>query len=270
MEPDLLGYSKEVASIDLIKMYEPKENPYYVAFSGGKDSIVVADLVKRSGVRAEYFYHLTTVDPPELVSYIKKIHPYVKFTAPKKSMWRLIESKRMPPTRLVRYCCTALKEGGGIGLTTITGIRWAESFKRSLRKPFEVKRRKATSLIPNPSYLVNPIINWSDEDIWGYIKSNNLPYCSLYDEGYKRLGCIGCPMAGRKVQEREFQRWPKYREAYLRAFDAMLAKNRAEGYVSKLNWKNANDVMAWWLGQSDEQEPGQTCFSFDNAHGGLG
>lgn len=110
---------------------------YYLAFSGGKDSVVVKALMDMAGVNYQAFYRVTSVDPPELVRFIKEKHPDVKFNIPRDkdgnriTMWNLIPKHLMPPTRIVRYCCSDLKESGGDGRFTVTGVRWAESSNRS-------------------------------------------------------------------------------------------------------------------------------------------
>ena len=88
--------------------------------------------------------------------------------------------------------------------------------------------------------LLNPIIDWLDEDVWEFIKTENIPYCSLYDEGYKRLGCIGCPMAGVKERERDFERYPKYKENYIRAFDKMILNGSR-------SWQSGEEAFDWWM-----------------------
>ena len=90
--------------------------------------------------------------------------------------------------------------------------------------------------------VVNPIIDWTDEDVWEFIRENNIPYCELYDKGYKRLGCIGCPMSSR--QGKELETYPKYKRAYIRAFQRML-----EGYNEDrvTDWKTGEDVYNWWV-----------------------
>ena len=109
----LFGVTDKVANaIESLKMYEPPEG-YFVAFSGGKDSTVILDLVRRAGVKHETHYHLTTVDPPELVYHIREHYPDVIVDRPETTMWDLIIQNGMPPTRLARYCCEVLKEGGG-------------------------------------------------------------------------------------------------------------------------------------------------------------
>lgn len=93
---------------------------------------------------------------------------------------------------------------------------------------------------------VNPIIEWTDADVWEFIRAHGIPYCSLYDEGWHRLGCVGCPMAGRHGRETELLRWPKYKDSYLRAFAKMLDVRREKGRPSKL-WQTAEDVFNWWM-----------------------
>lgn len=96
---------------------------------------------------------------------------------------------------------------------------------------------------------VNPIIEWSEQDVWDFIKANGIPYCSLYDEGFKRLGCIGCPMASQKGREHEFRRWSKYKHHYLLAFERMIAERNKRGRKNKewQRWATPKDVFNWWM-----------------------
>ncbi len=264
---NLFGQDKVQVAIDRIKMFEPKEG-YYLAFSGGKDSLVIKTLADMAGVKYDSHYNNTTVDPPELIYYIKKYHPDVIIERPPTTMWKLIVKQGIPPTRLARYCCSILKEGGGTGRFVITGVRWAESAKRKnnrsliefdrygsdskkakesreifLNSDNDTKRNMLENCTIKGKHVLNPIVDWSDTDVWNFIKSNNLPYCKLYEQGYKRLGCIGCPNNTNRVEE--FKRYPKQYQAYLRAFDRMLKVRTEKGL--KTQWKTAQEVMDWWL-----------------------
>ena len=252
IENTLLGeINKEEIAIERIKYYQNRreDNENIIAFSGGKDSIVLKDLVKRSGIKCRFIYSPTSVDPPELIRYIKKYHRDVEFNKYRKdkdgtvlTMWTLIPKKLMPPTRLVRYCCDVMKERTGEpGDTVYLGVRWAESVKRSKLSMFGFYKKKN---------IVRPIIDWSDEDIWEYIRKYNLPYCELYDQGFSRLGCIGCPLSSN--QKRELELYPKYKEAYIRAFNRMIEERKKRG--KEVQWGNGEEVMSWWLGEVQKQK----------------
>ena len=109
----------------------------------------------------------------------------------------------------------------------------------------EESRRMIENCYKRHKTVVNPIIEWTDEDIWEFIKAENVPYCGLYDEGFKRLGCIGCPMAG-KAREKEFLRWPNYKRLYLCAFDELLKV--LNDRKLRCSWDTREDVFNWWMG----------------------
>lgn len=134
---DIYGKDKVQTAIDTLRFFEPKDGSgYYLAFSGGKDSVCIKALADMAGVKYDAHYNVTSVDPPELVRFIKAEHPDVIFDHPvdkdgkPQTMWKLIRKKKYPPTRLARYCCSILKETGGTGRTTMTGVRWSESNNR--------------------------------------------------------------------------------------------------------------------------------------------
>ncbi len=286
-----MGVSEELkekvaTSIQRLKAFEPPEG-YHLAFSGGKDSCVIKALADMAGVKYNAVYRVTGIDPPELVQFIKKHHPYVRMEFPRYpdgkrvTMWNLIEKKKMPPTRILRYCCKFLKEDSGDGRMTITGVRWAESTNRKNNQGLVTvmsagrKIKKETGLIDNPDFTLtdrgwvvlvndndesrrmvescykrhktalNPIIEWTDDDVWEFLRGYNIPYCSLYDEGFKRIGCIGCPMARTHGREREFLRYPKYKDLYIKAFGKMLEARKSNGLPTR--WQTGIDVFNWWM-----------------------
>ena len=267
-ELTLFGEIDKVAiAVKRLQSFEPSEG-YYLAFSGGKDSIVIKKLADLAGVKYDAHYNLTTVDPPELVRYIKDFHPDVEISRPNLTLWQLIPKKKMPPTRVVRYCCSELKEGNGKGRIVVTGVRWAESARRKANRNLvdiggktgvvlnddnDEARRMVESCYRTQKTLVNPIIDWTDDDVWEFIRLYELPYCELYDQGYKRLGCIGCPMTGKAGMKSDFERWPKYKKQYIRSFEKMLEARRAAGLVNK--WQTGQDVFDWWIQDEHEQTP---------------
>lgn len=132
---DFNGIDKVEKAIKRLQLYEPPEG-YYLCFSGGKDSVVIKALADMAGIKYDAHYNISSVDPPELVRFIKEQHPDVIMEHPRDkdgniiTMWNLIPKKSMPPTRVVRYCCAYLKETGGKGRLKVTGVRWAESTRR--------------------------------------------------------------------------------------------------------------------------------------------
>lgn len=231
------GLDKVQLAIKRIKAYEPPEG-YFLAFSGGKDSVVCKALCDMAGVKYDAHYNVTSVDPPELVRFVKSF-PDVHFDIPHDSdgkpvtMWNLIVKNGLP-LQQIRFCCKQLKEGSGEGRFTITGVRWAESTRRRMtRASLEIMTGKKADgeyfdaddpdnqekmmfrFCPmHHKKVLNPIIDWEDDDVWEFIRKYNVRYCGLYDEGMARLGCIGCPMGTHARKEYEFSRWPKYKQAY--------------------------------------------------------
>lgn len=270
VENTLLGEIDKVAkSIDRIKFASKMAQsmnlgPLYVAFSGGKDSVCLAKLCELAGVPYELHYNRTGIDPPEVTKFMEENYPDLNVHEFEKSMAQLIIDKHMPPTRIVRFCCAELKERGGQGRMCLTGVRWAESQRRKkTRRHFEKfskekmlfndneeERRQFEHCQLKGKFVANPIIDWTDDDVWEFIRSNNLKYCCLYDEGFTRIGCIGCPMAPTKQREKEFERWPGFKRAYIKIFDVMLQKMD----TSKCTWKTGEDVFNWWLYGSEKDK----------------
>lgn len=254
VEQTLFGVVDKVQiAIERLRQYEPPEG-YYLAFSGGKDSTVLYELAKMSGVKFDAHMSLTSVDPPELIYHVRRHYPEVEIHRPGTTMWKLIPKKLMPPTRIVRYCCGYLKETGGKGRVVLTGIRWEESVRRKQRKVFEQDTKDKTKTI------FNPIIDWFTTEIWEFIKERGLLYCKLYDEGYKRLGCVGCPMSGREGMLKDFERWPKYRAAYLRSLGRMIQARKERGLPTQ--WNTPEEVMDWWIYAQGKGGKGDLCEGF--------
>ncbi|WP_165073230.1 phosphoadenosine phosphosulfate reductase family protein [Desulfovibrio sp. ZJ200] len=193
-------------AIAFLRLNEPTEG-YFVGFSGGKDSIVTLDLVTRSGVKYVAGYNCTGIDYPEIPRFIRRYYPDVAFIFPKESYWRLLR-KNGPPMRTVRWCCNRLKEGHNPYKKCVFGIRAEESYRRAARGRIDTYKGKTT---------YKPIFHWPEWAVWQYIEENSFLYPSLYDEGSRRIGCLGCPFAlcgaseaksiRRKEEMEKFKNW---------------------------------------------------------------
>lgn len=262
------------------------QQPLIITDSGGKDSSVCKELAIRAGIPFEVMHNHTTADAPETVRFVRQEFKRLEdmcikctinmptYKGQPVSMWTLIPQKLMPPTRLVRYCCSILKEPGGANRFISTGVRWEESINRQHRGIYEnIGSSKKTAIILNndndetrrlfencrlqAKRTVNPIIDWSKDDVWNFLEDAKVPCNPLYCEGFDRVGCVGCPMAGKKRQT-QFARWPKYEKMYLSAFDRMLMERKLK--ERKTAWQSPRDVFNWWLeydvlpGQIDWEE----------------
>ncbi len=238
------------ASLETLRFWEPKDRPYWGAFSGGKDSCVIKELTRMAGVTAEWHYSVTTIDPPELVRFIKKCHPDVIRDKPPKSFFQAILTKGVP-TRRKRWCCEMFKESRSPhGARLILGVRAAESPRRAANwQTFMRTWRRGTE-------AVSPILLWHDDDVWRFIRERGLAYCSLYDEGRQRIGCIGCPMS-RHSRVIDFARWPRVAAQYRKAAKARWERRKAEGAKGRSYevFTTFDEFWAWWL--SDESMPGK-------------
>ncbi len=257
------------------------KQPLICTYSGGKDSDVMLELFKRSGVPFEVVHGLTTVDAPQTVRHVKEVfreleNNGIKATIkrPEMSMWRLIEKRKGPPTRLYRYCCKYFKETSTPGRFIATGTRWAESKKREKTKILGKrgeKREKHEIILVNDNeekravienckikseMIVNPIIDWPDKEIWEYYWGECKIHNELYKMGYCRVGCIGCPMAERR-RWKQFADFPTYERAYKRAFEKVIEERKKAGM--KERWKSGEELFRWWM--QDDTIEGQMDFS---------
>lgn len=113
--------------------------------------------------------------------------------------------------------------------------------------------------------IVNPIVDWSDKMVWDFLREEHVDLNPLYDRGYDRVGCIGCPMGGRCGRLKQFADYPVYKENYIRAFDRML-KAREEKGLPPAPYRNGRECFNWWM--EETTLPGQLEFRLDD-DGGL-
>ena len=233
MQLNEMGWNKIQTAIEVIKQNEPPEG-YYVANSGGKDSGIVVDLCKKAGVKFDAHYNVSPIDPPEVYKFLKTYHPETQWDYHARGFWNIDKGY---PTRLIRWCCAVIKEGGGTGRVVITGIRWAESARRKSRCQIETSKYDSTKR------FLHSIICWSDAEVWEYYQITKIPYLSLYDIGWKRVGCIGCPMGNNQLQE--LQQFPKIAYLWRKFGDKYYDKHPEIKTIRMLPTKDA--YWNWWL-----------------------
>lgn len=274
-------YDKVNQAIKLIQEFEEASvmrNPlgYVVGYSGGKDSEVLVDLFIRSGVKFIVIHNHTGLDAPETVYFIRKKFKHWKEQGidcriyyPEKTFWQLCKEYKMLPTGIARFCCAELKERKIPELKFAThsfGVRKTESVKRSLHRDsietrntesFETKSDKryhfdnsdevkeTGACYTNKYFIVNPIAYWTEDEVWDYIHERKIEYNPLYDKGWKRIGCIGCPMAG-KDRFRQFKEYPKYEKLYRKLADE-IDKTTPNRIRKDKNGKSYSNYFDWWI-----------------------
>ena len=201
------------------------------------------------------------------------------------TIWDLMVKTKYPPTRFARYCCEKLKENASPNRMIATGVRAAESRNRKGRDSFQVwtnqkDKRGYFSLdhvkevfseaieeaeeqnIPvetkspwdctfvrmakeNKKEVVNPIYEWTDDDVWNYINDRQIKVCELYSCGWKRVGCIGCPLSNRKEQLWKLGQFPQFEKAIRKTMDKMIAARKASNMSGR--WQTGEDMWLWWI-----------------------
>lgn len=264
--------------------------PLLLTYSGGKDSEVCLELCKRAGVAFEVIHSHTTADAPETVYHVRKvfhelelegIHCEIKYPAyrgKRVSMWSLIPQKLMPPTRKARYCCSVCKEGSTPNRCVVLGVRGSESRNRAdaavAELPSKTKSRRIAYDFDNgdkriiaPCVMkaeikIHPIVDWTDAQVWQFLRDTHIHMNPVYDMGFRRVGCVGCPMAGAN-RYAEFRQWPKFERLYRRAFTRMVEAREQAGKDGP--WHSGDEAFRWWM--EDKNLDGQLDI-FGNEIGG--
>lgn len=240
----------------------------------------------------ETVYHVRKVFQRLRDKGIKATIKYPTYKGEPTNMWKLIAEKGIPPARIKRYCCSVLKESSTPNRIIAVGVRADESINRSGRESFMTQGKTKTdakrysldharevfeeskdrdpiwdcSLIASArsqkELICNPIYEWTNADVWEYIRSRGIAYNPLYDCGYQRVGCVLCPMAKKSEHVRDACRYPKFKDAYIRAFDKMLKIRKEKGKDDNVRkWKSGKAVYKWWV--EDDGIEGQLAFDED-------
>lgn len=138
-----LAHSLElVRKAEKIALAYDKENGFFLAFSGGKDSQALYHVAQLGGVKFKAHFSPTSVDPPQVIKFIRKNYPDVEFLPIKRSIYDVAVENSILPSMRVRWCCKEFKEDAGAGKVTLIGVRHAESARRAKRKEVEISHRK--------------------------------------------------------------------------------------------------------------------------------
>ena len=227
--------TKVETAIGLIQAFEPPAG-YYLAFSGGKDSTVLYDLTVKANVKFDAHYCVSPIDPPQLHNHIKTHFPDVQWDFHARGFWKLVVKKGLP-MRQSRWCCQIIKEAGGEGRTVLLGNRRDEGTIRKHQKCFEKARK-------HNKFFVRPILDWSQGEVWEYIKKNNLSYCDLYDKGFHRLGCVLCPFS-REIKREELY-FPKIVNCWKLACEHIVKARLQSGKRYKHQFATGKELYDWW------------------------
>lgn len=309
---------KMLHSVELLRKAEKialrydQNDGFFLAFSGGKDSQALIHIAQLAGVRFKAHMNLTSVDPADVIRFVRHEYPEVELIKPKTSMYALAIKKNFLPTMRIRYCCAEFKEKAGAGRVVLIGIRHEEGTRRAKRNEVEMRSQKFSGNLEEfdeyrqqiiakrlkresrkkgvnitnadseqtigcisgkESLLVSPIIYWTEKDVWEFLNEiMGVPHCSLYDEGWYRIGCINCPMSPLRNKVRENQRFPHIKHKWIetikkiRFFGGYHDLKTPDGKVSNRRWlsdeelqtaksneeieqKTAEAIYEWWISQ---------------------
>lgn len=237
------------------------ENGFYLAFSGGKDSQTLYHLAKMAGVKFEAHMALTSIDPPQVIRFVKRNYPDVELIKPKISIYDMAVKKHILPTMRFRWCCAEYKEVHGVGKITLIGVRKQESSRRAKRDEFSIgrnnkvghsgnfdqfseHRESEVSCLGNgkEKILLLPILNWTESDVWDFLNGYDIPHCELYDMGYKRIGCILCPMSSAKDKVRDIETFPHAKRNWIKAIQKLMELGR----IGR-DFPDAEFGFRWWI-----------------------
>lgn len=242
------------------------EEGFFLAFSGGKDSVVVKSLCDLAGVKYRAFYTVTGVDAPDTIYFIRKYYPEVEFLHPPKKFFQLVREKGLPTAKRP-WCCERTKESMGAGNVVLTGCRKSESVRRSGYHEVEICSRRAEHrgrrrwrdddwlrqvehkcIKGKDKVMVHPILYWPDEEVWEYIQWAKLPINPLY-ANHTRVGCMFCPYAQRSSVEDYERRYPKFKAALMRSLESRMEFPCSELMYSPEeyyeSWKDHEPVERW-------------------------
>lgn len=245
--------------------FDPDDG-FYLAFSGGKDSQALLHLAQMANVKFKAYMNFTSVDPGEVVRFVKRQYPDVVRVPPRISIYDMAKKKGILPTAKARWCCAEYKEIGGVGKVTLVGVRREESVRRSKRDEITSSNFKISETFDQFSkheeemvacvrgrdkIIISPILHWTERNVWEFLNEVvKVPHCELYDQGYTRIGCILCPMASYRKKLKDIERWPYVKKKWVETIDWFIknkwtntnyeplsAQERFDMWISRMTYK---------------------------------
>lgn len=259
----LMDIIEQVAVKKIYEVYKRRQKSldcFHVAFSGGKDSVVLLELVKKALPRSGFMvvFGDTKMEFPDTYALVDKVEAQCKAEnidfyrasthfEPEES-WRLFG----PPSRVLRWCCSVHKaapqtlkirevlgKNDYVGLDFV-GVRAQESATRS---GYDVenygKKQKG-------QYSHNSILEWSSAEVWLYIFTHNLPINDTYKKGNSRAGCLFCPMGGGKSDSFRYLCYPEKIDKYTSLIKDTIGDKNIDSYILNGGWierKNGRDIV---------------------------
>lgn len=238
------------------RKYKKKIDIFYVAFSGGKDSIVTLDLVQRALPHDEFkvLFGNTGMEFSDTYEVVKEIKywckekkiEFLESGAEKDPLetWKLFG----PPATVTRWCCSVHKTAPQILLLrkllnksnftgmAFVGVRADESLSRSKYKYITLGGKH------RGQYSCNAILNWNSAEIFIYIYQHALILNKTYIKGNRRAGCLICPRA---AERNEFMNYFCYEEEAKPFIDSIrdaysnnfTSKDGLERFIQSGGWK---------------------------------
>jgi phosphoadenosine phosphosulfate reductase len=244
----------------IVKTYREKfgeVDVFYVAYSGGKDSIVLLDLVQRALPHDQFkvVFGDTGMEFPDTYKLIDDVetelkHKKIRFIRAKNNNFDPLYSWEQfgPPSQTMRWCCSVHKTAPQIiamrnelklsdfGGVAFIGIRGDESASRSEYNELECGKKH------NGQCSAYPILGWNSAELFLYIFENNLPINQAYKRGSSRVGCLVCPLATNKNEYIKNSCYPNESQAYLDVirksnFADLGESSQIDAYLDYGGWK---------------------------------
>lgn len=251
------------------QQYQSKVDVFYVAFSGGKDSVVALDIVQRALPHNAFMvlFGDTGMEFPDTYRVIEDVEKYCKSN--EISFYRSCSNlspietwnKFGPPAQTMRWCCSVHKTSPQIILLrkimnnphfrgmAFTGVRGDESASRSEYKDVSLGEKV------KGQYSCHPILEWGSAELFTYIYARDLIINEAYKKGNSRAGCLVCPLAASKNMYFKEQSYGKSETGELTTttFNKIILDTTSKNLSSDEAVKEFMDIGGWKARRSGKE-----------------